>query len=190
MIAYLRGKIIQKVVNSIVLDVNGVGYLVAVPQNEALSFSVGQEVEFYTYLAVRETALDLYGSQDRRVIEWFEMLLNVKGVGPKSALSIVSSARPEDLSAAISSSSSEILVNCGVSKKISESVVLELKNKAKDLIDIKDEKIAKTVTLDSEAIGALEALGYSRDRIREALKQVEGDDVETKIRGALRLLGK
>ncbi len=190
MIAYLRGKIIQKKDNFIVLDIGGVGYLVAVPQNEALGFSIGKEIEIYTYLAVRENALDLYGSANNRVVEWFEMLLNVNGIGPKSALSVVSYARPEDLSAAISSSSSEILINCGVGKKISESIVLELKNKAKNLIDIKDGKIAKSLAADSEAIVALEALGYHRERAREALKQVEAEDVESKIRGALRVLSK
>ena len=190
MISFLRGTIIQKNSDSIVLDVQGVGYLVYIPQNEINKFILKKEASFFTYLSVRENALDLYGSSHALVIKWFKMLLNVKGVGPKSALSILSHAQPEDLSVAISSSSSDILINCGVSKKISESIVLELKNKAKDLIDIKDGASAKSVSIDSEALSALEALGYSREQARDAIKHSEGKDVEAKIRGALKNLGK
>ena len=118
------------------------------------------------------------------------MLLNVKGIGPKSALAIVSSANPQDLSSALQAESSDILVNVGVGKKVAERIVLELKNKAKDLIEIDTTKSFGAVAIDSEALQALEALGYSREQARDALKGVEGEDVETKVKGALKQIGK
>ena len=189
MIASLSGKITSKLETSIVLDVHGMGYLVALPSIELAQMSVNQDIVLHTYLVVKEDALDLYGSQDPKVLSWFKMLLNVKGIGPKSALSIISRARPEDLSASLHSESANILVNCGISRKVAERIVLELKTKAKELIDIKDAESIKSVALDAEAAQALEALGYSRDTAREALKLAEGENVENKVRGALRILG-
>ncbi|PIZ79461.1 MAG: Holliday junction branch migration protein RuvA, partial [Parcubacteria group bacterium CG_4_10_14_0_2_um_filter_41_6] len=190
MIASISGKISQKNENSVIIDVQGMGYLVAIPQAELTQLRVNSKITLRTYLVVKEDALDLYGSQNPKVLDWFKMLLNVKGIGPKSALSIVSIARPEDLSVALQAESVDILTNCGISKKVAERIILELKNKAKNLIDIKDAPSVKSVTLNSEALQALEALGYSRDHAREALKDAKGDDVETKIRSALRALGK
>lgn len=190
MIASITGKISQKTENSAVIDVQGIGYLVSVPANELVQLSIGSDVILHTYLVVKEDALDLYGSKDAQVLAWFKMLLNVKGIGPKSALAIVSIARPEDLSAALQTESVDILVNCGIGKKPAERIVLELKNKAKDLIDVKHGASTASVTLDSEALQALEALGYSRDTARDALKHADGEDVESKIRNALKNLGK
>jgi holliday junction DNA helicase RuvA len=190
MIAYLSGKISVKNESSIILDVQGVGYLVAVPAGELAQLHVNTEVALHTYLVVKEDALDLYGSKDSNVLAWFKMLLNVKGIGPKSAFSIVSIAKPEDLSASLQTESPDILINCGVGKKAAERIVMELKNKAKDLINTDGAVSSKSITLDSEAIQALEVLGYSREQAREALKESNGEDVETKIREALKQLGK
>lgn len=190
MIASISGEIIKKVGSAVIVDVRGIGYLVHVPARECAEMKAREGVSFFTHLAVKEDALDLYGSQDPKVTEWFVMLLNVKGIGPKSALSIMSLARPQDLSAALQSESTEVLANCGVSKKVAERIVLELKNKAKDLIDVKDAATKESIILDGEALQALEALGYSREQAREALKGAEGGDVGGKVRSALRLLGK
>tara|TARA_Y100000310_G_scaffold271638_1_gene286233 strand:- start:16971 stop:17543 length:573 start_codon:yes stop_codon:yes gene_type:complete len=189
MIASLKGTILQKKEHAIALDVGGVGYEVAIPSNELIKLKTGDELLVFTYLSVSERVLDLYGSADEKVIEWFKMLLNVKGVGPKSALAIISKANPEDLSAALQNESVDILVNCGINKKAAERIVLELKNKAKDLITTDSSATSKSAAVDSEAIQALEALGYSREQAREALKSSEGSNVEEKVRWALQILG-
>jgi len=190
MIVSLTGKIIEKRENAAVLGVNDVGYLVYVPAGELAAMTAGSAVVLATYLVVKEDALDLYGSRDPQVLAWFKMLLNVKGVGPKSALSIVSTARPEDLSAALQAENADVLVSCGISRKVAERIVLELKTKAKALIDIKDARATEAITLDAEALQALEALGYSREQARAALKEAQGESIEEKVRGALRVLGK
>ncbi len=190
MIASISGKIIKKTGSAAIVDVHGVGYKVSVPASELVELKAGSQVTFFTHLAVKEDALDLYGSADPKIIEWFVMLLNVKGIGPKSALSVMSLARPQDLSAALHSESLEVLANCGISKKVAERIVLELKTKAKDLIDIKDAATKESIILDGEALQAMEALGYSREHAREALKDAEGDDVQAKVKSALKALGR
>ncbi|MBI1961118.1 MAG: Holliday junction branch migration protein RuvA [Parcubacteria group bacterium] len=190
MIASISGKIVKKTGTAAIVAVNGVGYKVSVPANELVQLNGGQSVFLFTHLAVKEDALDLYGSQDEQVLQWFVMLLNVKGIGPKSSLSIMSIARPQDLSAALQAESPDVLVHCGVSKKVAERIVLELPNKAKDLIDIKDAATKESIILDGEALQAMEALGYSREQAREALKEAEGDDVGARVKSALKLLGK
>jgi len=190
MIASINGKVLSKNESNIVIEVSGIGYLVFVPQNELDKINTGDDARLHTYLRVKEDALDLYGSADAKVIAWFKMLLNVKGIGPKSALQIISKAKPEELSAALQTESQDILVNCGVNKKAAERIVLELKNKAKDLITTDGSVTRKSAAVDSEAIQALEALGYSREQVRDALKQVDGSDVESKVRGALQILGR
>ncbi|MDP6571670.1 MAG: Holliday junction branch migration protein RuvA [Patescibacteria group bacterium] len=190
MIALLKGKIIQKREDSAILDVSGVGYLVSIPATELGQLAAGQDVTLNTYLVVKEDALDLYGSKDAKVLDWFRLLLSVKGIGPKSALSIVSAARPQDLSVAIHTESPEALVSVGVGKKPAERIVLELKNKAKDLIEADSVPSSGSIAIDAEALQALEALGYSREQARDALKESQGDDVETKVRNALKSLSK
>jgi len=190
MIASLTGTITRKTDTAVIIQVAGVGYVVSVPSNELAALNAGRDITLNTHLAVKEDALNLYGSQDPGVIEWFVMLLNVKGIGPKSALSVVSAAGPQDLSSALHAESPDVLVNCGVSKKAAERIVLELKTKAKHLIDVRGTATKASIILDGEAVQALEALGYSREHAREALKQTEGDDVGAKVKAALKLLGK
>lgn len=190
MIGSIKGNIIYKEDNKVMVDVHGLGLVVAVPANELMGFTIGQEVFLYTYLSVKEDALDLFGSLEKNVIDWFRILLNVKGIGPKSALGIISIVKPKDLAGAIQTGKSDILIALGVGKKNAERIVLELKTKAQELAAASGPIDHSTMTLDSEALSALESLGYSREQAREALKEVSGDDVQSKIKGALKILGR
>ena len=188
MISSLKGEITLKKGDSVVLDVNGVGYQLAIPEPELSSLKVGQKLLFYTYLSVKEDALNLYGSQEKKIIDWFIMLLAVKGIGPKSALGVMAKAGSKDLATAIKSESVDILKNLGINAKISERIVLELKNKAAVLAE--GETIdEKEINLDSEVLQALENLGYSKEQARGALQQAEGGDVQSKIKSSLKILG-
>lgn len=190
MISSLSGKIIDKSESGIVVDVHGVGFGLAVPADELAKLTLGQEVLFYTYLAVREDALDLYGSLSKETIAWFKLLLSVKGIGPKSALAIMSLAAPSDLAGAIQSQKSGVLAALGVGVKTAERIVLELKDKALSLSAAVGTKVSAQVSIDSEALQALEGLGYSREQARSALKEAEGEDVGGKVRSALKILGR
>ena len=173
------------------MDVNGVGYKVAIPGNELAELKTGQELCLFTHLSVSERAQDLYGSREAEVIDWFKLLLHVKSIGPKSALQILSKAEPKDLAAAIANESVDALDRLGISKKIAERIVLELKSRAKSAIAQMGEVASVSeLSIDTESLQALEALGYSREQAREALRESGGDDVESRVRGALRILGR
>ncbi|OGY92856.1 MAG: Holliday junction DNA helicase RuvA [Candidatus Komeilibacteria bacterium RIFCSPLOWO2_02_FULL_48_11] len=190
MISSIKGSIINKGKSGVTVDVQGVGFLVFLPANELPKLAVGQEVFLHTYLSVKEDALDLYGSLEKGVIDWFRLLLNVKGIGPKSSLAVMSIVKPKDLSAAIQTGKSDILIALGVGKKTAERIVLELKTKALELSAASGPVDHPALALESEALSALESLGYSRDQAREALRGIEGGDVGSKVRGALRILGR
>lgn len=190
MIAFLTGTVIEKTENAAIVAVGGIGYKVFIAAGELEHMAKETEVRLHTYLVVKEDALDLYGSADKGVIDWFKLLLNVKGIGPKSALSILSAATPKDLSAAIQTQKSDILLARGIGKKTAERIVLELASKALSLAADSGPIDHPTLALESEALAALESLGYSREQAREALKDVEGKDVGEKVRNALQILGR
>jgi len=190
MISFLSGKVIKKNDDSIVLDVAGVGYLVHLPEAELKEIALESEVRLFTYLAVKENALDLYGSRMSRTIDWFRLLLHVKGVGPKSALAFLSKAAPKDLATAIQHDDPKLLIALGIGKKSAERIVLELQNKAKDVIGDLGDASHSAASAKSDTLQALEALGYSRAQAREALDGVTGDEVGDLVKNALKVLGK
>src|SRR5690349_23120432 len=133
MIARLRGRAVARTAEGMVLDVNGVGYLVAAtPAALRAAEGVG-ETTVETYLHVREDALQLYGFADADERELFEQLLGVSGVGPKVALAIVSGSTPEELRRAIAlEDTARFQAIPGIGKKTAQRVVLELKEKLGD----------------------------------------------------------
>ncbi len=185
------GKIAEKRETGVVVNVGGVGYFVSLPSYELDFLKEDSDVRLYTHLSVKEDALDLYGSSEKIVIDWFKLLLGVKGIGPKSALSILSLVKPKDLAFAIKSNKSDILIGLGLGKKTAERIVLELASKAMDLAESSGVFGQEEVIVDNEALLALESLGYSREQARQAIRDsAGGSDVQNKIREALKVIGK
>ncbi len=187
MIGHLKGTIIHQDIKSIVLDVSGVGYKIYT-NTATLSSKKEQPSEFWTYLAVRENALDLYGFSTREELNFFELLVNtVSGIGPKSAMAIMSVASLANLRHAIvSGDTSHLTKVSGVGKKNAEKIVLELKDKLAGL----STDMSSSISGDVDAIEALKALGYGEREAREALKKADGDSTEKKVRSALKNLNK
>lgn len=188
MIGQLTGKI--SVVDSrfVILDVNGVGYKVfcSLETLNHLEQDRGQTT-IWTHLVVREDALDLYGFLDKSELEFFELLIGISGVGPKSALSILSLAPPETLRKAISSSNTSYLTQVsGIGRKIAEKIVLELRDKIGTL-----ESEGENLNQEAETVMALEALGYSNREAREALHKIPKHITDTgeQIKEVLKQLG-
>jgi len=181
MIGYIRGKIVFQDLKLVVVDVGGVGYKIYTTH---ASLDTTKEVAFFTYLAVRETALDLYGFATKAELYFFELLLTVSGIGPKSAMAILSVASLDTLSYAINTNDAGHLTKVsGVGKKNAEKIVLELKGKAP--------QVASGHTIhaeDDDALEALKSLGYSEKDSREALKKENGATTQEKIRSALKNL--
>jgi len=182
MIGSLRGKITFKTDKFLVLETAGVGYKISAT-TDTIS-KIKDEAFLWVYTNVREDAMDLYGFLDRESLEFFEMLLGVPSVGPKSALAILGIASIETLRKAISTGDSAYLTKVsGIGRKTAEKIVLELRDKIGE---------EKGVSLEGEidALEALKSLGYSQPEAREALKKVSGaGDINSKIKEALKILG-
>jgi len=188
MISLLRGSIIESGPRYIVLDVQGVGYKVYVTDDSLHSLTLGTQATLYTHLAVREDAMDLYGFPSRKDKDFFELLISVSGIGPKSALNILSLITSETLVQAIQTGSTAHLVKVsGLGKKTAEKIVLELKDK---LGAIHSEEIAIGMSSDADTIEALRALGYDAEEARDALKRIDRNisDTGAKVKAALKML--
>ena len=193
MIGYLSGKIKFIFGEEIILDVGGVGYRISV--NPA-GLEIGAAAEFFIHTAVREDAINLYGFKTREAFELFENLLTVSGIGAKSALAIVSKISVAEFAAAVASQDLNALTKLpGVGKKSAQRILLELKDKFKNL---KIENVAqdfspvqiKSSALE-EATEALSALGYTSAEISTVLKRApKNSSTEQLIKFALKELNR
>jgi len=190
-ISYLEGKILEKNEKFFTINIGSVGYRVFSHQRVLEKMpAIDQDVSIWTHLYVREDALDLYGFPDKEELEFFETLISVPGIGPKSALGILEVASVNNLKQAIVSEDETFFTKVsGVGKKTAQRLILELKNKlAKTTIPIKGSDSAEM----AEAIDALVSLGYRERDIRKILQEVPKDvkGVEAKVKAALKILGK
>lgn len=192
MITYLKGKVKYKNNSYIVLDVHDVGYRVFVVAHLLEKIKEEQDIILYTYQHISEDKTELYGFQEVKELEFFEQLLKISGIGPKSALGVLSQAQVDDIKRAIIHGDPTILIKVsGIGRKTAERIILELKNKI-DISDKGDKNYLKGIKEESEATDGLVNLGYSVKEAREALKLVPEEVVlvEDKIKEALKLLGK
>ena len=185
MISRLRGTPVGRSPDGLVLDVGGVGYLVAATPSALRRADGAREVTLETYLHVREDTLQLYGFADASERELFVHLLGVSGIGPKVALAVVSSGRPEELGRAIAlDDAARFQAIPGIGKKTAERIVLELKGSIADAIELDDRT---PVSGDLVARKALVELGYSLVEAEQALAGVDPDlPAEERVREALR----
>jgi holliday junction DNA helicase RuvA len=187
-IARLRGTPVASTTEGLVVDVNGVGYLVAATPSVLKQAKGGGEVTVETYLHVREDAMQLYGFADRAERELFTQLLTVNGIGPKVALAIVSGSPAEELRRAIvREDSARFQAIPGIGKKTAERIVLELKEKIGATVDITP--IAGGGSDDAHVVArdALVELGYSLVDAERALAETDAAaPAEERVRQALR----
>ena len=189
MIAYLKGKILSKTANYLVLENQGIGYKVFLSTASLLNLRVGDSLAAHIHTYVREDQLRLYGFLSSSELNLFEMLISVSGVGPKVALSVLSGATPDIITSAIASGDASVFTKVsGVGKKTGERIVVELKEKIGDDLGVG----LKSSRELSESLDALVALGYSAQEARGALKNMPKDikDSGSIVRAALKVLGK
>lgn len=188
MIRKLYGTVERFKAGEVVLHVGGVGYHIHLSSHtyELLASKEGKDVSLFTHLAVRENALDLYGFINRDELSLFELLIDVPGIGPKSALAILTLATPETLRQSITQGDTTYLTKVsGIGKKTAEKVVLELRDK------LSEDDAGPDLRGETDAVAALESLGYSLKESREALRQVPDTitDTSDRIKEALKNLG-
>jgi Holliday junction DNA helicase RuvA len=191
MIYSLKGKILDIGNRYLVIENNGIGYKVGITDDTIHNISIGQNIELFTHLAVREDALDLYGFTNKKDRNLFELLISISGIGPKTALNILSLIMSEMLIKAIRNGSTSQLVKIsGIGRKTAEKILIELKDKLGG-VHI-DEESELNVNSDIDTIEALKALGYSAEEAREALRDIDKEITDTgkKVKAALKILSK
>jgi len=174
MINFLRGKILVKREDFIVVDVANVGYKVFVNSSMLSDTETGQESEIYIYHHIREDISALYGFKNMEELELFEMLLSISGIGPKSAIGVLTIASVADIKDSIARGDSGLLIKVsGIGKKTAERVVLELQDKVGSLVVSQSGKAGENLVSSSDEIDAMVALGYSLQQARDALRGVD-----------------
>lgn len=198
---YVRGEVTHIAPYLAVIDCGGVGYACRTTQNTLSYLKRGQQAKLYTYLNVREDAMELYGFYSESELSCFQMLLGVSGVGPKAALAMLSATNPEGLAASVITGDERALTAAqGVGKKTAQRVILELKDKlAKGQLPTAGGESygGSGVTVipqnkASEAAAALAVLGYSAQEVALALKGIDLDalPLEEIVRQALKKMVK
>lgn len=187
MIATLRGEVSQVEDNALILDVGGVGLRVFVPAPFRTRTKAGEVILVYTHLVVREDALTLYGFESQAERELFNILLGVDGVGPKAALSVLSTLSLDAVQRAVFSDEVEILNRVpGIGKKTAQKMAIHLKDKLKPMDTLAG--VAAMTDRDSEVLAALTALGYSVVEAQAAIQSLPKDapeDTEERLRMTL-----
>ena len=209
MIDFLRGHIVHREADYLVLDVHGVGYRLFCANPYAIQQEVGKEITLYAHHNVREDAVTLFGFQTREEQTLFRKLLIVSGIGPRVALGILSFGRPEAIVSAIYQEDIDFLVKLpGIGRKTAQRIVLDLKDKLADLQSLQDIAVGQTVSAVTtgnssrtggiawqEAKQALAALGYSDAEIERIWPHVQqnansGVTTDVLIKQALQALFK
>jgi len=185
MIGSIKGKIILKTEKFLLIETGGVGYKVNVSPDVLSKIKQGQEVFLFIHTHVREDILDLYGFLSQEELEFFEMLINISGIGPRSALAILGIASIDTLHRAIGTGDIGYLTKVsGIGKKTAEKIIIELRDK------VGEEKEGASLQGELDALEALKSLGYSQNEAREALKKVPAEaSTNARIKEALKILG-
>lgn len=199
MFYYLNGVVAEMEANLAVIDCGGVGYACATTNYTLSQLKKGERAKLYTYMNVREDAVELFGFATQSELHSFKLLLGVSGVGPKAALSILSANTPANLAMAVVMGDEKALTAApGIGKKIAQRIILELKDKlAKEQSSFSGDSgaILPVVVPDDktrEAGAALAVLGYSASEVAAALKGIDMDalPLEEIIRQALKRMVK
>lgn len=191
MISFIKGKLVHIYENVIIVENNGIGYEVFVPVSVIGNMPlVGSEVMIYTYMHVREDALQLFGFLDRDTLEIFKLLITVSGIGPKGAIGVLGTLSADDIRYAVMAEDAKTIAKApGIGAKTASKVVIELKDKLKmrDVAEnISSEIDGQQSIFDdggskqavSDAIEALVSLGYSATEATKAVRKADaGDDV-------------
>lgn len=199
MYAYIKGELVAKTNDYVVVETGNIGYKIFMPQTAIDKLGeINTQVKVHTYYYVREDNISLYGFLSNDELRMFELLLSVSGVGAKSAIAMLSSITTSDFAmAVISNDISKLKKIPGVGPKTAGRIVLELQDKLKteDAIVAQDEEVSTLVRnqeMLSEAVSALQILGYTKKEIDTVLEKIDTTNLKTEeiIKGALAFLGK
>ncbi|NPA94169.1 MAG: Holliday junction branch migration protein RuvA [Thermodesulfobacteria bacterium] len=205
MIGYIRGRVIETQQGSVLVDVGGIGYLVELPQTTFDSLpAMGEEIELYTQLIIRDDKISLYGFPDSKTLKVFKVLIEVSGVGPKLAMNVLSVLAPDELISDIAKGDTTRIKSVhGVGKKTAARICVDLKEKASKLLEqagfgTGSKRVAPKTDvhgdLADDAVSALVNLGYKSQEAKRAVSSVIQEqgplDINQLIKEALQVLAK
>lgn len=179
MISYLKGTLLRKRDQQVILETSGVGYLVHINASSLERLpEEGKEIEFFIYTAVRDDAIVLYGFEREQELQFFQKLIQVSGVGAKTALAILNHPIDETMNAILTENEAFLSSIPGIGKKLAARIILELKGKLDlDLPSVLSSKTGKNHAFE-EAVSALLNLGYQRPKILQFIRE-QGQDVKS-----------
>lgn len=197
MFAYIKGSLEVKSINYVVVENNGIGYKIYMSSKSIGTIgNIGEQVKVHIHYHVREDDISLYGFNSEEELRMFEILINVSGVGVKSALTMLSDITPSSFALAVINDDVTRLTKVpGVGKKTAQRLILELKDKLKSE-DIASEEIEveekKNNNINNDAVVALQVLGYSKKETETVLEKIDtnGLSIEETIKQALKYLGR
>lgn len=199
MFSYIKGILEEINKDYVVVENNGIGYELYIPSRQIETLPAkGNDIKLFTYLQVKEDGLTMFGFMDKESLCLFKQLLGVSGVGPKSALGILSLLSPNDLRVAILTQDSKTISKApGIGSKSAQRIIIDLKDKVDidDVVPVDDyinEDLNTDSTAKQEAVMALNALGYSTKEAKEALAHIDNSkeyEVEDYLKMALKYMG-
>jgi len=178
MIDFIQGELFSIEEDSIIVNVNGIGYQIFVPKPDSYQTLLNQSCFVYTHHHMREDWMGLFGFVDKDERYLFRLLLSVSGIGPKGALTIIAQSNPQQVISAIAEEDEKLLVKMpGVGKKTAQRIILDLKDKVKGLSFVKANSAKSEINVNSKAVegqstdlqAALKSLGYREDEIEKTI---------------------
>lgn len=188
MITQIRGKLVEKNPTDIVVDCNGVGYLLHISLNTFSSLPSSEAVTLYTYLSIKEDAHTLYGFINKTEREIFKLLISVSGVGPSIARTMLSSMNPEEIQNAIATENVALIQSVkGIGAKTAQRVIVDLKDKILKTFNIDEVSLRTNNTNKEEALSALEVLGFQRKQSEKIIVAILKENPDATVENIIKL---
>lgn len=187
MITQIKGRLIEKSPTELVIDCNGIGYLVNISLNTYSLLSDSESISLYTHLQVKEDSHTLFGFFEKTERNLFRKLISVSGIGASTARTMLSSLSPDEIQRAILSENVTTIQSIkGIGLKTAQRVIIELRDKVAVLGDVDGSTIGISNSKREEALSALEVLGYSRKQTTKVIDKIIGDNSEISVEGIIK----
>ena len=187
MITQIKGRLVEKSPTELVIDCNGIGYLVNISLNTYSLLSESESISLYTHLQVKEDSHTLFGFFEKTERNLFRKLISVSGIGASTARTMLSSLSPDEIQRAILSENVTTIQSIkGIGLKTAQRVIIELRDKVAVLGDVDGSTIGISNSKREEALSALEVLGYSRKQTTKVIDKIIGDNLEISVEGIIK----
>lgn len=188
MITQIRGRLVEKNPTEVVVDCNGVGYLLHISLNTFAGLPSDENVVLYTHLSIREDAHTLFGFITKTEREVFKLLISVSGVGPSIARIMLSSMTSEEIQQAIASGNVDVIQSVkGIGAKTAQRVIVDLKDKIMKTYDMNEVSVHTNNTHKDEALSALEVLGFNRKQYEKIVNNIVKENPDASIEKIIKL---